>query len=268
MTTAVDLIKTARARALEVVLRRMAAGYRIGGRYRRVYQHHIRKTAGSSLNAAFWALADLDLKTAIDRGKPCVWKNGYAFVVQDKALIEGGHYFYAHSHLPAWQLQLPPDTFSVTILRDPVARVLSHYRYLQWARSSPAANEMEPAWRGLRREFDWLGESFGDFLERLPPAHLLNQLHMFSRDGSVEEAAQRISSCSAVCFTESFAADLQRVAAYLDLPLQVRHERRFGSEIELAPDELAHARSKLEPEYALLDLLARNGHEPQRRDNL
>jgi Sulfotransferase family len=236
--------------------------------YERVYHYHIRKTAGTSLNAAFWALAGLDLREISDRSE--VEGNGLKLVRGNVELIEKGDYLFANSHQPAYRLRLPPATFTVTILRDPVSRVISYYRYLLWARSDSAAGEEEPfigevlaesafldgarsPLARLRRRPPGREVSFGEFLERVPPHRLLTQLHMFSERLDPAEAAERTMACSAVCFTETFAADLKRLALRLQLDLEEKRERSFGEEVELADDELALLHERLAPEQAMID---------------
>jgi hypothetical protein len=231
-------------------IRRLASTYEIGGRYRRVYHFHIRKTAGTSLDAAFWNLAGLDFLEFGKKTRVC--RNGLIIVRGDKRRIEAGHYFYASSHLPAHCITLPEKTFTVVILRDPLARILSHYRYLLWRRNDPRAAEHEPFFEELEPELPWLGQSFGDFLSRIPREHLLRQLYMFSDNYQVDEAVERIAGVSAVGFTETFAHSLASISTCLDLPLAVKHERRFSYSINPNDSELEGARSLLEPEFELL----------------
>lgn len=236
-----------------VRMRLLPRRHQLPGGYRRIYHYHLRKTAGTSLDSAFWGLAGLDLKSR--KRRLVVQRNGLGFVNHKKALIERGDYFYASSHLPAHELRLPEETFTITILRDPLARLLSHYRMLLWARADARAPAIEPFWKGLRRGMEWLGASFGDFLDRIPRERLLNQLFMFSPAFHVEEAAARILSCSAVCHTESLAGDLAHLAARLELPLQNVRERSWTRTLSVSPSpsEVARARELLEPEFLLLE---------------
>ncbi len=237
--------------------------------YKHVYHYHVRKTAGTSLNAAFWALAGLDYHAMSNR--QVVEGNGLRILQGGAKLIPEGDYFFASSHQPAYRLRLPPSTFTITILRDPVSRAVSYYRYLLWARDNGADREAEPfiddvlvesafldggaryapAW--LRHRLRRREVGFEDFLTRAPAHHLLTQLHMFSERLDPAQAAERVLACSAVCFTETFSADLKRIARELRLDLKERRERRFGEEAILTDEELALLRERLEPEYAMID---------------
>jgi hypothetical protein len=227
---------------------------------KRVYHFHVRKTAGTSLNSSFWALAGLDLRAMSDR--QVAEGNGLKVVRGDPRLIEEGDYFFANSHQPAYLLRLPPDTYTITILRDPAARVISYYRYLLWARSNPTASEAEPFIDDVVAESSFLdrrlslrrhGASFRDFLDRVPPERLLTQLHMFSERFDPSEAAEGALSCSATCFTETYPADLKRIAAELQLDLREKRERSFGEKVVLTDDESELLRERLAPEYAMIE---------------
>jgi hypothetical protein len=228
--------------------------------YERVYHFHVRKTAGTSLNAAFWALGGLDLRAVA--GEQAVEGNGLRFVRGNRRLIEAGDYFFANSHRPAHTLRLPPATYTITILRDPSARVVSYYRYLLWARANRGAKETEPFIEDVVAESSFLDRrlslrrrpvAFRDFLDRVPAERLLTQLQMFSERLDPDEAAERVLACSAVCFTETFPEDLERIARELQLDLSERSERRFGETVDLSPRERDLLRERLAAEYAMIE---------------
>lgn len=228
--------------------------------YKRVYHFHVRKTAGTSLNSAFWALGGLDLRAMAN--SQAVEGNGLKFVRGNQQLIEEGDYFFANSHQPAYELRLPPGTYTITILRDPAARVISYYRYLLWARSHRKAREAEPFIDDVIAESSFLDRrlslrrrevAFRDFLERAPAQRLMTQLHMFSERMDPSEAAENALACSATCFTETYAEDLKRVAAELQLDLREMRERSFGEKVELSEGERALLRERLAPEHAMIE---------------
>lgn len=200
--------------------------YDIGDGYKRIYHYHVRKTAGSSLNTAFWSLAGLDVKS-MGRRKIVV-ERGLKFVHGCRRAIGRGDYFFANSHHAAHSLHLPPETFTVTILRSPVDRVLSFYKYLSWVQSDNHVGKKEPYWKSVFRETKWLGSSFNDFLDRIPREHLMPQLFMFSKNYIVEAAIERAMSCSTVLFTEQFSRGITDLGSRLGIPLKEKHERRFG----------------------------------------
>jgi hypothetical protein len=213
--------------------------------------------------------------------------NGLRFVRHDRELIEGGDYLFGYSHLSAHELTLPPDTFTVTILRDPIARVESYFRHLAWARANPLAREREPSIDQLRVE-SRVGDGPGRrliwrfpprnrggrlrntlwqrlpgrehmtvdrFLRQVEPDRLMSQLFMFSSRLDPEEAAENILSCSSVCFTETFSADLRRLARTLDLDLVESREREFKHPVHFSSVERERLRECLAKEYAMLSLV-------------
>lgn len=260
--------------------------------YQRVYHFHVRKTAGTSLNAAFWALGGIE-STEMGPTVDVITGNGLKFVRGNPSLVAGGDYFFASTHWLQRQVQLPPETFTVTILRDPVTRVLSYLRYLQWVMAAPESDIAEPFAKDVRAEgrfmtggldyalgrftldrlrtesaihtlglrqflkrVPWLFTGADDLqgiLRRIPPHRLLTQLHMFSKRMDPAEAAENVLACNAVCFSETFSTDLKKIGTALDLPLEERHERRFGEKAPFTEDDLAPLRERMEPEYQMIE---------------
>ena len=121
----------------------------------RIYHFHVRKTAGTSLDSSFWALGGPELEALSKQEAEEATEaggRGRRFVRHDPRLIAAGDYFYASSHEPAHLLEIPPGTFTITILRDPVARVVSYYRYLLWVRQHPDDDRQEPFVAEVRAE--------------------------------------------------------------------------------------------------------------------
>jgi hypothetical protein len=251
--TAVTAARVAWERRLDPTYRRLADGYRLPDGSRRIYCHHIRKTAGTSLHSAFLALGGedpLEVKRRMERSVLRRTISGtYTFVAHRQAQFPAGQYFYAWSHLPAHRVELPPQTFTVTVLRDPVRRVVSLFRYLQ------AGDEPDMAFAVTEGEREMATDGFEAFLDRLPRRELLRQLFTFSRHLDVAEAAAGVEACSYVFMTDAYDTGLAGLAGRLDLPLASRRDRvSRGS--GPAPEERAHLerlREMLEPEYALLE---------------
>ena len=154
----------------------LAKNYSIGDEYKRIYLFHIRKTGGTSLNQIFLGLGGEDGKDVYTKLAKTpnhrVKSDDQLFVGWNKKLIESGNYFYAFSHIPKHKLILPNNTFTITFLRDPVKRVISHYKMLYYYQVNSINHPC------MKTEGAWLGECFQDFLERIPYEHLLNQLYI------------------------------------------------------------------------------------------
>jgi hypothetical protein len=174
--------------------------------------------------------------------------NGYRFVANNEALIGQGRFFFAYSHLPAYALSLPEvGTFKFTVLRDPIDRVVSLYRYL----ASPNADKSY-SHKAMIEERRWAIEGFDRFLDQIPRQHLCNQLHMFSRTSSVDEAVNCLNELDLVLRTECLDRDLDRLQEALDLRLSLTRER--SSSLRFAPTEAQRDRlyEMLFPEFEIL----------------
>ncbi len=232
----------------------LASRYRIGPEdYRRIYFYHVRKAAGTSLNHAMLSLGGEDGQDVYRR-----MHESYRLISGDKIFvgwrqvsIEGGRYFYAFSHIPMHRLALPPRTYTFTCLRDPVGRVVSHYKMLVNYRDN---NVPHPC---MVDEGPWLGSSFSDFLDNIPREHLQNQIYMFSASFDLNEAFDNILSCSRVLFVEDFERGLDQLAGDLGVKLQVRHAKRAANDAPISADERERLRDMLSPEYELIGRVRR-----------
>lgn len=135
----------------------------------------------------------------------------------------------------------------MTILRDPAARVISHYRMLRhW-------DEHGVQHPGRTRSENDPGKNFSDFLTRLPRTHLLRQLYMFSRTFNVDEALAALSKLNFVMLTERFRDHLERLGSLLHLDLEPFKEKAGYGKVAISAEEQARLQEMLAPEYALLE---------------
>ncbi len=226
----------------------------IEGRYRRIYHYHVRKTGGTSINHGL-------LSTGGETGQQVyhrLLKNSWAmtrsgdkiFVGWDRHLIEPGNYHFAFSHFPFYELNLPADTLTITCLRDPVERVISHYRML--------ATYIEDRQRGasnssIDEEMWLLGNGFPAYLERLPREMLLTQLYMFSRQYDPDEAAENIAKCNQVLHTETLAVGMGELGKSLGIDIPVLTARKSTATPPITEEDRDRLRGLLEPEYRFLE---------------
>lgn len=226
--------------------RRLSKGIELPGGYKRIYQYHVRKAAGTSIDHMFMSLSGkdgVDVYTKLTQSPTLrIIEDGKVFVVWSKRLIEEGNYFYASSHLPKHQIALPERTFTITSLRDPVSRVISHYKMLLHFKTNNIPHAC------MENEGPWLGESFDDFLDNIPPEHLLNQLYMFSESFDPDEAYDAVTRCSHFLFVDDFGRGIEQLSKKLDLDLKPRHTRKSQSEINIDSRALEKLKMKLEPE--------------------
>jgi len=230
--------------------RRLAKSYELPDGCRRIYCYHVRKTAGTSLHLSFMALGGEDPMDVYERIVSSrlhrTISGDYSFVSFNRRLLAGGAYFYGRSHRSAAAQPLPPRTFTVTVLRDPVERVHSYFDYLV-SGDDPAMPGPVPA-----AERQLASGGFDAFLARVPREHLQAQLGMFSDHFDVTEAVERIGACSSVFFTEDFADGLAALGQRLGLPLVGRRARVTERRSPLTESQRQRLRARLEPEYELL----------------
>lgn len=225
---------------------------KILGRYDRLYFFHVRKTAGTSLISAFMNVRqDISPQQyAFMQQNGWLAHGEYVYVSHNRFLLERGDYFFGSSHLAMHELDVPADSFKLVILRDPVARVISHYRMLRHWRVN---DHYHPA----RVEEDaYLGDGFTDFLDRFPPRHLLRQLYMFSEGLRVDEALDNLKSTNFIMMTEGYADQLETLGALLDLPLRCLPDRAGHDPVMVSARERSLLREAVAPEYELLAKVA------------
>ncbi len=225
----------------------------------RIYFYHVRKTAGTSLVRSFLALGGEEpaaVERRISGSLLSRTRSGPYVLACGRGTVQCGDYFFGWSHTAGHHLRLPKRTFTIALLRDPAARVLSYYRYL--VAGDAARGDM--AWRVQDDERALAGETFADFLENLPDELLLNQLYMFSPRFDVGEAAERILECSAIMMTETYERDLRDLASALGLTLQFRRERVTAlAQAPAGGKQLDALRDRLAAEYELLEQLRSAG---------
>lgn len=231
---------------------RYAKNYEFNG-YKRIYNVHIRKTGGTSLNNMFLALSGADSSVLftqlVDKPEHRACVNDLIYVGWNKSLINKGDYFYAFSHIPYHKLKLKEDTFTLTCFRDPVKRIVSHYFML-----------LDFVNRGVKHpsfavEEKWLGNSFDDFYNNMPKEHLFNQLYMFSNKIDVGQALNNLNKISHVMVTEDFTTGVEGINSKLGLKLQSLHIRKSPKKNIIEQSSLDDLREVLDKEYKFLSMI-------------
>jgi len=233
--------------------RRIGRRYRLKGGFERIYLHHVRKTGGTSLSESFLELGGEDplaVKRRMREGWGMARSGEFVFAAHARRALEEGRYFFGWSHIPAWDIELPEKTLSVTVLRDPVARAVSLYRYL----ADPSSDEGQP-FPAPPAQRELAADGFDRFLERLTEPDLLAQLQMFSPSRDPAEAAERIHDCSFFFLLEHMDNGLGTLSMFAGHTLARNHERRSSQELLVSERQRASLREALAPEYELMGLL-------------
>lgn len=223
--------------------------------YERVYFYHVRRVGGTSLNETFFGLNSNHpqlVSSIIRRSKlKVVNLHGTRYVGANIAELERGEYLYGFSHIPSIKLNLPSNTFRVTLFRDPIDRLISHYSMIiDFERRG-----IDRYWMPLERQ--WLGKSFADFCHLVPRERLLAQLYMFSPSFSVSEAVRNANGCDYIFRTEDYPNGLKGLSSLLGTELMMRSSHSVRRAITASQGEIESLRELLLPEYEMLSQLER-----------
>ena len=236
---------------------RQVARQQAFGDYRRIYFYHIRKTGGTSIALMFLALsgnpAEQVRNELLDAQPDPLIKGDYVYAGWQKPTIEAGNYSFAFSHIPMHELALPKNTFTFTCFRDPVKRVVSHYRMLL------DISQQDPKHPCFAKEGPWLGNSFDDFLRRIPRHHLQNQLYTFSKNYCPLEACDNIKSLDFYTKLEELDNGIERLSQLVNQKLVVTHSYLSKAKFQPTEASLARLREMLDDEYQLLEHLQKAG---------
>ena len=224
----------------------------------RIYHYHVRKTGGTSLNHVFLSLDSLSADEVYDAMLKSPTRrfigDKYVFVGWNKVLLERGKYSFGFSHIPFGQIKVPDPSYTITCLRDPKQRLISHFKMLL------RYSERSKISRGMRRELRWLDKTGGiiSTLRNMPNAHLLNQLYMFSTNLNVDEALENISTVDSILMTETLGEDVRVLGERFGVQLEPKHVRQDRRQVELSDNEVAFLDELLEPEYEFLRNISKN----------
>lgn len=167
-------------------------------------------------------------------------------------------FFYGWSHFPAHQIELPDHCFTVTILRDPVTRFISFYRYLRKFDYIGAVNTP-----GYFHIHTYLRPDILSTIEAFPKVHLYQMLHHFSPTLDVDEAVEGIGGVSYWFRMENYVNGLKGLRSLLGLKMPWKHhedgnipeQTEQDVREELTPKVRAQLVEIFQPEYEFLERL-------------
>lgn len=212
----------------------------------RIYHIHIRKCAGSSINAAFLDYFSAGSATieqlAKSEGHRINFKKG-PVAGWHRMMLERGAFAYGFSHIPYHTINLPPRTFTFTFLRDPSDRLISHFKMLK---DMIAAKSNHPA---MKTEAWWAEGTFSEFLDRIPRAHLENQLYMFDAEFDADRALTRLAEVNHVSLADQTQEILHVAKSRFEIDLQYEHRRKSSFSPTLTCEETSRMHDMLSAEY-------------------
>ena len=158
-------------------------------------------------------------------------------------------------HTPFWQNMYPPRAYdgyrvrrydyTITAIRDPLSRLLSHYRMLKEIHQSGDTYNKNPP-----DDPKWVINGFDYFIKKFPKQFLLHQLHFFSSSYNVDEAFNNITKCSQIIRTENQQEGFDQFALKSGIQLTEIVSGVTGiKEHDLSADQVEKLREILEPEY-------------------
>lgn len=225
-------------------------------KFDRLYHVHVRKCGGTSVNSVFLRHVTGDPACYAKLSQAPEHRIVYeaAIVVGwNKRLIECGDYDYAFSHIPYHSLALPDRTYTFSMLRDPIQRVVSHYSMIVELIKKGSDHPL------LKTEAAWAEGGFEKFIECLPRQHLQNQLFMYDPQFRVGQALDALASITTVRMLQNFSSLLGAVNTEFGTNLEPVHVRKSVSPYDPSREEALKLESRLAEELCFLERAKKMG---------
>jgi len=171
------------------------------------------------------------------------------FVGWNRTFLRLGHYYYGFSHLPFESITIPKQSFTFTMIRDPIQRALSYYRMIAYY-SDKSQKPLEDTELPLIKAGDFIS-----FLDKVGNNRLMRQVYMFSKKYDLDEAYERITNLSYFCLTERFEEGVNGLNKRLKTKLTFMHENKGGYKFKPTAKEITLLKERLEPSFVLYERL-------------
>ena len=232
-----------------------------GNSYKRIYHSHIKKCAGTSLNKLIIGMQCDQEPFHRERcyqavcGNDMIQIGDWVFTSHRPYPMATQRYTYAFSHYPYWELRDNfgisfKETFVFTTFRDPVDRIISHYKMIKERKDNNSKHG------AMKTQGQWLGENdtLMEFVQNLPKEELMAQVYCYSKRYNVDEALENIKEINFTTRVETLTSggydELKRVMPALDFP---NEHLRKSKECKVDQKDVEYIREILQKEYDLLD---------------
>jgi hypothetical protein len=210
----------------------------------RIFLLHMPKTGGTSLHAAmlrafpFWSIMPDDCMMARNDGK---YPPLDVVIEAMKFRPDRVHYVRGHSHISCAGL-LGPEAKTVVVLRDPVERMISYYRYWyqqygltpqtfreRFAQNGFMFRYSNEMCRRLAGSFDYTTAQGAQ--DRL---HAMLRSEIADPIGFLDDARRALDKCDFVGTFDNLPRLVRRLSTELERDLKLEHHNKSS-----APDEIA-----------------------------
>jgi hypothetical protein len=217
------------------------------------YHFHIRKTGGTSLNESFFSLnssqVDIVSENIRQSNSKIINLNEKKYVGANFEELCKNEYFYGFSHYPSHKFSPENDVFTMVILRDPIERIISHYKMIV----ENIESQKRRIW--LETERKWVSGGFFEFLTTIPKEKLLNQLYTFSENFNINEATENILNINHVIFNDNYEIGISNLCKKTGLNLDIYHSNKSNYTFDLDPNEKENLKELFMAEFQLINNL-------------
>lgn len=159
-----------------------------------------------------------------------------------------GNYIFGFSHEPHHKTRIS-NGYTITCLRDPLNRLISHYKMLLYQTSNIHSREESD-------NSKYVKNGPIKFINTFPIEYSNHQLRFWSRNGNIYEAFQNITKCTQIILTHKIQEGLDKFKKKTDIQL-IEQKVGLGSQKHhnLEPTHLEIFKNHLKNEYEFYNMV-------------